>query len=202
MRSLKESVWSWKKRVKSLSSSSSHLLNESLYARHSAKHFLCIISSNLHKKPTSLGALEPLPMLTFRMFGSWGCCIKWVWKGAIRERELVGGDVIEIIRIVSWEERGQQCYMLQRCQGKPGVKRSRWLQSLRVTFWKAFSKEWQDTKEQIWVSWTEVDEPRACYMEWSKSERGKQISYINTCVWNLENGTDEHICRAGIGMQM
>ena len=35
-------------------------------------------------------------------------------------------------------------------------------------------------KEQIWVSSTEVDEPRACYTEWSKSEREKQILYINT----------------------
>ena len=32
-------------------------------------------------------------------------------------------------------------------------------------------------KEQIWVSWTEVAEPRACYTEWSKSEREQQISY-------------------------
>ena len=27
--------------------------------------------------------------------------------------------------------------------------------------------------EWIWVSWTEVDEPRACYTEWNKSEREK-----------------------------
>ena len=38
----------------------------------------------------------------------------------------------------------------------------------------------------IWVNANEVDEPRAYYIEWSKSERGKQISYINTYVWNLE----------------
>ena len=41
-------------------------------------------------------------------------------------------------------------------------------------------------KEQIWVSWTEVDEPRACYIEWSKSEREKQILYINAYILNLE----------------
>ena len=35
-------------------------------------------------------------------------------------------------------------------------------------------------KKQIWVSWTEVAEPRACYTEWSKSEREQQISYIST----------------------
>ena len=30
-----------------------------------------------------------------------------------------------------------------------------------------------------------MDEPRACYTERSKSEREKQILYINTYVWNL-----------------
>ena len=41
-------------------------------------------------------------------------------------------------------------------------------------------------KEQIWVSCSEVVEPRDCYTEWSKSEREKQISYINPYVCNLE----------------
>ena len=40
--------------------------------------------------------------------------------------------------------------------------------------------------EHIWVSSNEVDEPRAYYAEWSKWEREKQISYINTYIWNLE----------------
>ena len=35
-------------------------------------------------------------------------------------------------------------------------------------------------KEHIWVSANEVDEPRAYYTEWSKSEREKQIPYIIT----------------------
>ena len=33
-------------------------------------------------------------------------------------------------------------------------------------------------KEQIWVSSSEVDEPKV-YIEWSKSEKEKQIAYIN-----------------------
>ena len=41
-------------------------------------------------------------------------------------------------------------------------------------------------KERVWVSSNEVDETRAYYTEWSKSEREKQISYINTYMWNLE----------------
>ena len=39
--------------------------------------------------------------------------------------------------------------------------------------------------EHIWVNSSEVDKPRSCYTEWSKSEREKQISYINTYIWNL-----------------
>ena len=41
-------------------------------------------------------------------------------------------------------------------------------------------------KECIWVSSNEVDEPRAYYTEWSKSEKDKQILYINAYIWNLE----------------
>ena len=41
-------------------------------------------------------------------------------------------------------------------------------------------------KEWIWVSCCEVNELRACYTKWSKSGREKQISYINTYIWNLE----------------
>ena len=44
-----------------------------------------------------------------------------------------------------------------------------------------------------------MDEPRACYTEGSKSE--KQILYIDAYIWNLENGTDEPIGRAGIEIQ-
>ena len=40
--------------------------------------------------------------------------------------------------------------------------------------------------EHIWISGSEVDEPRAYYAEWSKSEREKQISYIKAYIWNLE----------------
>ena len=40
--------------------------------------------------------------------------------------------------------------------------------------------------ECIWVSSKKVDEPRAYYTKWSKSERETQISYINAYMWNLE----------------
>ena len=38
----------------------------------------------------------------------------------------------------------------------------------------------------IWVSPNEVDEPRANYKEWSKSERDKQRLCINACIWSLD----------------
>ena len=41
-------------------------------------------------------------------------------------------------------------------------------------------------KEHISVSSNEVVEPRAYYTEWSKSEREKQILYINAYILNLE----------------
>ena len=41
-------------------------------------------------------------------------------------------------------------------------------------------------KEGIWASSNEVDASRAYYTELDKSEKEKQISYINVHVWNLE----------------
>ena len=43
---------------------------------------------------------------------------------------------------------------------------------------------WEDNR--IWVHSNEVDEPRAYYTEWTKSERERQMSYINAYIWNLE----------------
>ena len=40
-------------------------------------------------------------------------------------------------------------------------------------------------KEQVGVSCSEVDEPRDCYTEWSKSEREKWISYINAYIYGI-----------------
>ena len=37
-----------------------------------------------------------------------------------------------------------------------------------------------------WVGSNEVEEPRAWYTEWSKSEREKQWLYTNAYIWNLE----------------
>ena len=41
-------------------------------------------------------------------------------------------------------------------------------------------------KEWNWVICRDVDGPRECHTEWSKSEREKQIWYNNAYMWNLE----------------
>ena len=62
------------------------------------------------------------------------------------------------------------------------TKHQKWLGDLTAT--PAFSSH---KKEQIWVRSSEVDEPRAYYTEQSKSEREKQVLYINAYIWNLES---------------
>ena len=47
-----------------------------------------------------------------------------------------------------------------------------------------------------------MDESRAYYTEWSKSEREKQVSYIKACIWNLERWYDEPTCRAAMETQI
>ena len=37
-------------------------------------------------------------------------------------------------------------------------------------------------KEWNWVICRDVTGPRDCHTEWSKSERDKQIAYINACI--------------------
>ena len=41
-------------------------------------------------------------------------------------------------------------------------------------------------KEQIWNRWRRMNKPTACYTEWSKSEREKQVLRIRAYIWNLE----------------
>ena len=49
----------------------------------------------------------------------------------------------------------------------------------------------------------DVDGPRDCHTEWSKSKREKQVSYINAYMWNLKKtGIDNLIYKAEIETQM
>ena len=41
-------------------------------------------------------------------------------------------------------------------------------------------------KGQNWVTCRDVERPRVCHTEWSKSEREKQTLYTNAYMWNLE----------------
>ena len=63
-------------------------------------------------------------------------------------------------------------------QARNGIKK---LQYLYTTEYHSAIK-----KEHNWVICRDVDGPRDCHTEWSKSEREKQISYINAQTWNLE----------------
>ena len=49
-----------------------------------------------------------------------------------------------------------------------------------------YMMKYYSTIKRIRVSFSEADEPGACYTEWSKSEREKQISYINAYRCNPE----------------
>ena len=66
------------------------------------------------------------------------------------------------------------------------------MEDLKVTvikkLWYIYAVEYYSAikKEQIWVSCSEVDEPRVSYIEWSKSVKEKQVSNTNTYIWNLE----------------
>ena len=57
-------------------------------------------------------------------------------------------------------------------------------------------------KERIWVSSSEVDEPRACYTLWSKLERENTFHILMPIYEIWKNGIDEPICRAGIETQI
>ena len=53
--------------------------------------------------------------------------------------------------------------------------------------WYIYTMEYYSAiKEQNWVICGDVDGPRDCHTEWSKSEREKQMLYINAYMWNLE----------------
>ena len=56
-----------------------------------------------------------------------------------------------------------------------------WIKKL----WNIYTMEYDSAIKRNKVSSSEVDEPRAYYTEQSKSEREKQMQYINAYVWNL-----------------
>ena len=59
-------------------------------------------------------------------------------------------------------------------------------------------------KKRNWAICSEVDGPKVCHTEWSKSKREKQILYANTHMWNLKrknNGSDEPRDRTEIKTQ-
>ena len=59
-------------------------------------------------------------------------------------------------------------------------------------------------KERNYVTCRHVDGLRDCHTEWSKSEREKQILYINVDMWNTKKkkGIDGLIYKTEIEVQM
>ena len=57
-------------------------------------------------------------------------------------------------------------------------------------------------KKLNWVICSEVDGPRVCHTEWSKSEREKQTLYANTYIWNLKKKKGSEEPRGGTGKKM
>ena len=74
--------------------------------------------------------------------------------------------------------------------------------------WHIYTMEYylaiRRNKKRNWVIYSELDGPRVCHTDWSKSEREKQIPYANTYIWNLKKkpGSEEPRGRTGIKMQM
>ena len=56
-------------------------------------------------------------------------------------------------------------------------------------------------KEQNNSICSNMDGPRDCHSEWSKSDWGRQIPYDITYIWNLKNDTNELIYKAEIDSQ-
>ena len=53
--------------------------------------------------------------------------------------------------------------------------------------WHIYTIEYNSViKRNKTVIYSEVDGPRVCHTEWSKSEREKQILYANAYIWNLK----------------
>ena len=57
-------------------------------------------------------------------------------------------------------------------------------------------KEWNN------AIWSNMDGPRDCHTEWSKSDRERQISYDIAYMWDLKIGTNELVHKTEVESQM
>ena len=65
-----------------------------------------------------------------------------------------------------------------------------------MEYYSAIKKK-KSAFESVLMRWMNL-EP---IIEWSKSERERQILYMNACVWNLERWHQWIICRAAVETQ-
>ena len=57
-------------------------------------------------------------------------------------------------------------------------------------------------KEQNNAICSNIDGPRDCHTEWSKSDRERQVSYDIIYMWTLKKGTNELTYKTEIELQM
>ena len=57
-------------------------------------------------------------------------------------------------------------------------------------------------KERTNATCSNMDGPRDCHTEWSKSDRERQISYDITYIWSQKNGTKKFIYKTEVESQM
>ena len=122
----------------------------------------------------------------FSVFG-WSCVpsLLFTWGRTIVE-------VMKIMLKVKWSEVAQSCPTLSDLMdcSPPGSSVHGIFQA-RVLEWGAIACFdngilLSHKKECIWVSSNEVEEPRAYYTQWSKSEREILILYTDAYIWNLK----------------
>ena len=65
-----------------------------------------------------------------------------------------------------------------------------------MEYYSAIKKEWNN------AICSNMNGPRDCHTEWSKSDREREISYDIAYMWNQKKGTNELIYKTEIELQM
>ena len=79
------------------------------------------------------------------------------------------------------KEGGSLFFLFFRSQGTPPTLLFIYVFVGIYLLYNVVKQQWQN-----WAICRAVDGPRFCHTEWSRSEREKQMLYINAYMWNLE----------------
>ena len=108
--------------------------------------------------------------------------IQTSWSPIMFILQMVNGALTDIITLIShfcsW--RGMVRERLTQAEGHSVA------QIDKASYWKMLLCQNEWWQRNLKVDLQNVDGPRVCYTDRSKSEREKQILYINSCMWNLE----------------